>query len=249
MGFKPWPGRAAADPVVWLERDEVVFPGVNNQNRALLGGITTSHNSSTWWECLPTEKGVVLSWTIITDLQMLHQKLSVTLLFWSCFPEFRKWKGGLHRRKGGPCQEGSICEITGWIGSRHPDISFQQDTMYRSDGVHLSEWGIWCSVCTTSIRLCCVGHRLRNFGGSRFQYWLHSLAVWAFGSDSFMGWRLHLHASLCYSGACLRCGWVWSCSDACPGRDTSWLTISGDKRAQLVSILCPISWFLLGVFK
>lgn len=45
------------------------------------------------------EKGIVLLWTIIDDLKMLHQGLPNALLFWSWFLECGEWRGAVAPEK------------------------------------------------------------------------------------------------------------------------------------------------------
>lgn len=80
---------------------------------------------------LPGEKGVMLSWIIRQNLQMLHWKLPETLLFCSCLLESKVWRGvvdsvrvDLAWRQACKAVAKLMVSVGGQV-IRHPEISFQ----------------------------------------------------------------------------------------------------------------------------
>ena len=100
---------------------------------------------------LPGTTGRNLLQSIVADLTTLQLRLPDTLIAWSCLLERLNWRGAaapekvdLARRR--VCK-GAARFITSYSGLviRHPDITHRIPALYRTDGVHLSDWGtdVW----------------------------------------------------------------------------------------------------------
>ena len=97
---------------------------------------------------LPRSTGRNLWQAIVGDLDSLRQHFPDTHLVWSCLLERQHWRGAvspekvdLARRKVCKAASRFIISVGGAV-VRHPDISHKIPALYRTDGVHLSDWGM-----------------------------------------------------------------------------------------------------------
>lgn len=117
-------------------------------------------------------KGVVLSRTIMRDLETVHWKLPESLLFRSCLLECRVWRGALDPAKVDLGRRRACKAVVRFLNSmgRLHDQAPRDLLLPTRRCIGMTEFffqiGAWISDCRIFTTLCGIGCRLRSYGWS-----------------------------------------------------------------------------------